>query len=665
MQRVLIANRCEITRRIIRTARGMGLGTVAVYSDADRQSPHVQEADQAVRIGPAPATESYLSIAKIIEVARAAGADAIHPGYGFLSENPEFAEACQLAGITFIGPSPQAIRLMGLKDEAKRVAQQAGLPVIHGAESEDQSQSNLRQRADAVGYPLMIKAAAGGGGKGMRLVHNGGEFAEALESAKREAAKAFGNDAVILERYVADARHVEVQVFGDIHGTVVHLFERDCSLQRRHQKVVEEAPAPGLSDQTRHALGQAAVAVASAIAYTGAGTVEFLLDDRRSPPAFYFMEMNTRLQVEHPVTELVTGIDLVEWQIRVARGEHLPLAQSEIALRGHAVEARLYAEDGDRGHLPSTGRISRLRLPAGQPGLRIDSGVVECSDISPFYDPMIAKLIGYGPDRRVALSRLLAALDATVVEGVKTNRAFLGRLLSHPGIQAGPVPTSFLGREEEALKPPAASPDRHAAAAAIVAAGRWLNQGETLHSPWTALGPWRMSLPLDLDPVLLRADGKPLGAHVERRDGLWHVSGLDQPYRIAARWRADNCLEVEQEGRIAPLAVLATVDAIEVREHGVTSRFPRAAADISRSRQATASGEIRAPMPGKVTALFVMDGSEVVAGDRLLVLEAMKMEHRIVAPFDGVVRSIHVSAGATIAEDALLVDVEKRSGEAA
>ena len=449
---VLIANRGEIACRIIRTLERLGIRAIAVYSDADREARHVVLADQAVRIGPAPASESYLNADAILEAAAQTGAQAIHPGYGFLAENPAFARACASAGVTFIGPSAEAIEVMGAKDRAKAAAAAAGVPLVPGHHGEGQDEASLLAAARELGFPVLLKAALGGGGKGMRVVRRPDDFAAALEGARREAAAAFGNDRMLLERYLERPRHIEVQVFGDQAGHVVHLFERDCSVQRRHQKVIEEAPAPGLSEATRHALGAAAVRLAQAIGYTGAGTVEFLLDRN---DAFYFMEMNTRLQVEHPVTEMTTGLDLVEWQLRVAAGEPLPLAQDQITRSGHAIEARIYAEDPDRGFLPSTGTLAHLRLPEPSSAVRIETGVAAGDRISLFYDPMLAKVIAWGPDRAAALRRLDTAIGGCEVVGPATNLDLLARVIGHPDFAAGAVATGFIEDHAAELLAPA------------------------------------------------------------------------------------------------------------------------------------------------------------------------------------------------------------------
>ena len=638
MKKLLIANRGEIACRIMRTAKRMGIETVAVYSDADANAPHVRAADEAVHIGPAPARESYLVTDRILEAARSSGADAIHPGYGFLSENADFAEAVRKAGLVFVGPSDQAIRVMGLKDSAKTRMKAAGVPVTPGYMGEDQSLARLERMAELVGYPLLIKAVAGGGGKGMRPVADRKGFTEALLAAKREAAAAFGNDSVMLEKLITRPRHVEVQIFGDSHGNVVHLFERDCSLQRRHQKVIEEAPAPGLSDTLRETLGIAAATAGHAIGYENAGTVEFILDmddlqlsgDGAGDPKFYFMEMNTRLQVEHPVTEAITGQDLVEWQIRIARGEMLPLMQDALVARGHAVEARLYAENPDKGFLPSTGTLTRLAFPADA---RIDTGVEQGGAVTVHYDPMIAKVIAHAPTRAEALAKLVAALDATEVEGVHTNRAFLARLASHPAFRAEEIDTGFLARHEASLfettPPPAAIV---AAAASHIMAG-WPH-GEGFGSPF------RLNLPA--------------ASHF----ALWSGDGAE--HRVEARTEG---LFLDGEGPIVadPHAILVKTSAgLETRRNGEAWRFhSENPAWAGHSAAGPSDGSITAPMPGKVIGLFVNQGESVRAGDRLLVLEAMKMEHRLTAPFDGIVGAVSVAVGAQVSEGMLLIELQK------
>ena len=636
MKKLLIANRGEIACRIIRTARAMGIRTVAVHSTADAQAPHVRMADESVAIGPAPARESYLLPEKILEAARQTGADAIHPGYGFLSENADFAEAVRKAGLIFVGPSDQAIRVMGLKDSAKTKMKAAGVPVTPGYMGEDQSLARLERMAEMIGYPLLVKAVAGGGGKGMRPVADKSQFTEALLAAKREAAAAFGNDGVMLEKLIARPRHVEVQIFGDAHGNIVHLFERDCSLQRRHQKVIEEAPAPGLSDQLRHVLGVAAVTAGHAIGYENAGTVEFILDmddlDANGDPKFYFMEMNTRLQVEHPVTEMITAQDLVEWQIRVARGEMLPLMQDAIEARGHAVEARLYAENPDRGFLPSTGTLTRL---AFGPGARIDTGVEQGGEVTVHYDPMIAKVIVHAATRDEALAGLVAALDRTEVEGVTTNRGFLARLAAHPAFVGGEVDTGFIARHEASLFEAAPPPADVVAAAALRHSAR--------HDSQPFGSPFRINLP-----------AATLGA-------LWREDGSETRFAITAEGVSLGDGEPVQPGR--DVVLVPAGDALEARRQGRSWRFlPTNPAWEGHSASGPADGQITAPMPGKVLGLFVKAGDQVKAGDRLAVLEAMKMEHRLTAPFDASVEAVSVAAGAQVAEGTLLVTLVRAEG---
>lgn len=659
MRKVLIANRGEIARRIIRTAHRVGLETVAVYSEADANAPHVREAGQAVPIGPAPASESYLDATKLVAAAQRTGADAIHPGYGFLSENADFAEAVRAAGLIFVGPPTEAIRVMGLKDTAKRAAKHAGVPVTPGYQGDDQSLTRLERAAQAIGYPILIKAVAGGGGKGMRRVDDRAAFSEALVAAKREAGQAFGNDGVLIEKLITRPRHVEVQIFADSHGNVVHLFERDCSLQRRHQKVIEESPAPGLSDRLRHTLGIAAVSVAHAISYEGAGTVEFILDmdtlDDHGDPAFYFMEMNTRLQVEHPVTELVTGFDLVEWQFRVAAGEQLPATQERIIPHGHAIEARLYAEDAEGGFLPSTGTLRRLSLPSGMIGVRIDSGVEQGSSIGIHYDPMIAKIIAYGIDRSAAIDRLVGALDACIVEGVKTNRAFLARLADHPAFRSGDVDTGFIERHAETLKPEADIPDAVIAVAALALVEE---RDPQPHSVFERLGDWRLNLPM-VRHLDLYADGElPRRLALAANAQGYRITGLGEPMQGTARWRDGQTMEAVLDGNSLRAVVLIDDGFVEVRAGGRAFRLCTRQSARSAGSHGAQDGRITAPMPGRVLSLAVKPGQKVEAGERLLVLEAMKMEHRLTAPGSGTVRNIAVSEGDQVTEATLLVELE-------
>jgi len=617
---VLVANRGEIARRVFATARRMGIETVAVYSEADAGAAHVADADRSVLIGPAAARESYLVPEKIIAAAKRAGAEAIHPGYGFLSENADFAEAVARAGLIWIGPPPAAIRAMGLKDAAKALMQKAGVPVTPGYLGEDQSQKTLAEAAVRIGFPVLIKAVAGGGGKGMRRVDKAEDFEAALGAARREAKASFGDDRVLLETYVTRPRHIEVQVFGDAHGGVVHLFERDCSLQRRHQKVIEEAPAPGMDAATREAVTSAAVKAAQAVNYVGAGTVEFIADASAGlrGDRIWFMEMNTRLQVEHPVTEMVTGLDLVEWQFRVAAGEPLPLKQDKIGLVGHAVEARLYAESPASGFLPSTGVLAHFALP---PTVRADAGVVEGGEVTPFYDPMIAKLIAHAETREAALNELAQACDAVEVWPVKTNAGFLARCLEQPDFIAGDVDTGFIERNlDELTAPPEPSPAALSAAAdAAMAVDEALDPAP---SPWRDLAGFRLNAQA-CDSTRLFLHGKP----------------------VVARFDPDT----------AERSVLITDDdQIVVFEAGEAFAFlahPPAGGESG----ATSDGAIRSPMPGKVTGLSVKPGDKVKKGQGLLILEAMKMEHALTAPFDGMVDEVAVSLGAQVSEGATLV----------
>ncbi|MBA4757094.1 acetyl/propionyl/methylcrotonyl-CoA carboxylase subunit alpha [Sphingosinicella sp.] len=658
MRKLLIANRGEIARRIIRTAHRMGIETVAVYSEADADAPHVHEAGQAVLIGPAPASESYLLVDRLLDAAARTNADAVHPGYGFLSENAKFALAVRDAGLTFVGPPVKAIDAMGLKDTAKKLMKTAGVPVTPGYQGDDQSLARLEAASKAVGYPLLIKAVAGGGGKGMRRVDDPSEFADALVAAKREGEKSFGNDGVMIEKLILRPRHVEVQVFADRHGNAVHLFERDCSLQRRHQKVIEEAPAPGLSASLRKALGAAAVKAATAIGYEGAGTIEFILDcddvDTTGDPKFYFMEMNTRLQVEHPVTEFITGTDLVEWQIRVARGEKLPMTQDQLRIEGHAVEARLYAEDPESGFLPSTGRLRQLVFPEGRPGVRIDSGVVEGGEISIHYDPMIAKVIAHGADRQSAIDRLVGALDATIVEGVRTNRAFLARLVDHAAFRDGDVDTGFIARHAESLKPPTDIPDRVLALAALTRVGGY--NPPSAQTMFERAGAWRMNLPSRRHVDLFPEGGEKRALSLTPEGAAYRIDGLDEPVTGALFWTGPQSVEADLGGELVRATIVERDGSFELRIGGRVFVIGTSAPDAEAAEGG--SGRITAPMPGRVLAVFVKPGDKVEAGARLLVLEAMKMENRMTAPVSGTVAKVGVAEGDQVAEGTLLVEIE-------
>jgi len=638
--KILIANRGEIAVRVIESARVLGVKTVAVYSDADAGAKHVQLADQSVHIGGSAPADSYLRGEAIIAAARETGARAIHPGYGFLSENPDFVEAVEAAGLTFIGPSAQAIRAMGLKDAAKKLMEEAGVPVVPGYHGENQDPEHLSGAADAIGYPVLIKAVAGGGGKGMRKVARPEDFASALESAKGEARTAFGNDAVLIEKFVEKPRHIEVQVFGD--GTdAVHLFERDCSLQRRHQKVIEEAPAPGMTDEMREAMGEAAVRAARAIGYKGAGTIEFIVDgsDGLRPDRFWFMEMNTRLQVEHPVTEAITGIDLVEWQLRVAAGEPLPLKQEDITLTGHAFEARLYAEDVPKGFLPATGTLSHLEFPESA---RIDSGVRAGDTISPFYDPMIAKVITHGPTREIALARMTRALEGSQVAGSVTNLSFLAALTRHAGFAAGDVDTGLIERDLDALVAAEAPSARVIAQAAFAAAG--LMEAGHL-SGFILWAPLARSVYLVRDGEEQRAVIRLHGADRAEIE----IGGTTVAARREARgWTFDGT-------RAAPLSRAGSILTVF---DGPGFSFTVLNA-LERAQVATGGGNlIEAPMPGLVKAVFVEPGQAVSEGEKLAVLEAMKMEHTLTAARDGTVAEVLAAAGAQVEAGAALVRLE-------
>ncbi len=648
---VLIANRGEIACRIARTAKRLSLRTVAVYSEADANALHVRLCDEAHLIGPAPARESYLVIERLIEVARQARADCIHPGYGFLSENPKLAEACAAAGVAFIGPPADAIRAMGLKDRAKALMEKAGVPVVPGYHGEQQDPKLLKRKAYEIGYPVLIKAVAGGGGKGMRRVDKHADFDAALEGAMREAASAFGDQRVLIEKYVSAPRHIEIQVFADAQGRAIHLNERDCSLQRRHQKVIEEAPAPGMSAELRAKMGAAAVASAQAVGYVGAGTVEFIADGAQGlrPDAFWFMEMNTRLQVEHPVTEAITGLDLVEWQFRVAAGEALPLTQDQVPLRGHAVEARLYAEDPERGFLPSTGKIVALEFPKGE-GLRVDTGVETGGEVTPYYDPMIAKLIAHGPSREAALDRLAAALDQTVVAGPRTNAAFLAALCRAPDFRGGRFDTGFIDANLAALGGVAQRLDDAAAALGVQ---RLLERDHARvlarRDPDLPASPWDQADAFQLtgareSEVPVTVDGHAATARVRHGAGGMIVTingvGPDPALRAIV---AGEAIYVMRAGR-QTIVRLKDFEAVDVEHAG-------------------SDGLVRAPMHGKVLALLVERGQKVVHGHRVAVIEAMKMEHGLTAPVDGEVAEIAVAVGAQVAEGAKLMVITPAAQE--
>ncbi|MFV0386598.1 biotin carboxylase N-terminal domain-containing protein [Paracoccus sp. (in: a-proteobacteria)] len=661
--KILIANRGEIACRVIATARRLGIATVAVYSDADAGAKHVAMADEAVRIGPPAVAESYLLGGRIIDAARLTGAQAIHPGYGFLSENPDFVEAVQAAGLVFVGPPASAIRAMGLKDAAKALMEQAGVPVVPGYHGESQDPGFLAAEADRIGYPVLIKARAGGGGKGMRLVENPAGFRAALEGAQREGQASFGDPACLIEKYVTQPRHIEIQVFGDGHGNAIHLFERDCSLQRRHQKVIEEAPAPDMPQAVREAMGRAAVNAAKAIGYQGAGTVEFIADG--SGPlredGFWFMEMNTRLQVEHPVSEAITGLDFVELQLRVAAGEALPVRQQDLAIDGWAFEARVYAEDVDKGFLPATGRLDYLRFPPdaaeyGPGPLRIDSGVRQGDQISPWYDPMIAKVIVHGPTRAAALNMLNGALEGCQITGSVTNLDFLGALSRHPGFRRGEVDTGLIGRDLDALTAGAAPSPTVIALAAL--GGLGLVRDATGSDPWDRLAGWRhwtdarQYLSLDISGEQIEAQVTGLGG------GRFAVVAGDDAVTLGVTPLGDNAVRVALDDRQMTARMVCEAARVSVflggRGHvfGLSDALAEAEAD-------QAGGDtIIAPMPGLVRAVLTAPGATVAKGDPLLVLEAMKMEHTLPAPRDGIVAELLAATGDQVTDGSLLLTLE-------
>jgi 3-methylcrotonyl-CoA carboxylase alpha subunit len=645
--KILIANRGEIACRVIRTARRMGIATVAVYSEADAGALHVTMADEARLIGPPPARESYLNGERIIAAAKETGAQAIHPGYGFLSENAAFADSCAVAGIVFIGPPPEAMRAMGSKASAKALMQQAGVPVVPGYHGDDQDPAHLLAEAEKIGFPVLIKASGGGGGRGMRIVNEAVEFLRAFDGAKREAAGAFGDDRVLIEKYLASPRHIEVQVFADAHGNVVHLYERDCSIQRRYQKVVEEAPAPGLKPKMRQAMGEAAVAAAKAVGYVGAGTVEFIVEKEK----FYFMEMNTRLQVEHPVTEAVTGADLVEWQLRVAAGEKFTRAQAEIALNGHAIEVRLYAENPERGFLPATGTLHRLRLPGDV--ARVETGVRQGDAVTPFYDPMIAKIIAWGRDREAARTRLAAALAATGVLGVATNLGFLARIIGDKDFAAAKLDTGFIERRRDALlAPQAAVPDQVLAVAALFCLAE---MPADPRDPWSRRDGWRLNGPNAPQTLVFRHGDQELSVASTAAGDAWDLQIGDRACHAAASFAADGAAVLIIDGAQTRAFVLDHGDTIAVFIAGESWRLERVDPLAPPAGADAHAGRLSAPMPGRVVQLLVGAGDAVSRGQALMVIEAMKMEHTIAAPRDGTVETMRYAVGDLVEEGAELI----------
>src|SRR5580700_6060256 len=646
---VLIANRGEIACRIARTAKRLGLRTIAVYSEADAHALHVRLCDEAYLIGPPPPRESYLSIERIVDAAKKSNAQCIHPGYGFLSENADFAEACGQAGITFVGPPAAAIRAMGLKDHAKAVMEKAGVPVVPGYYGDRQDAKFLKEKAYEIGYPVLIKPAAGGGGRGLRRVDKHAEFEAALEGAIREAQSAFGSSRVLLEKYVAAPRHIEIQVFADSHGNVIHLGERDCSLQRRHQKVIEEAPAPGMTPELRAQMGLAAVEAARAVGYVGAGTVEFIADGTKGlrPDAFWFIEMNTRLQVEHPVTEAVTALDLVEWQFRVACGEKLPLEQSQVRSDGHAVEARVYAEDPESGFLPSTGRIVAMELPAD---IRVDSGVEAGGEVTPYYDAMIAKLIAHAPTREAALDRLAAALDRTVIAGPRCNVAFLAALARASEFRQGKVDTGFIDRNLAAL---GAIPHKADFAAAAVGVAHLLmhkvgaefpDEDASVDEPTEASSPWAANDGFQLGGT--RSNAVPVV--IDGESAVATVTHGSDGMRVA----------IEGAGPATDARVFEAGDEAYVLRHGRQTRVRIKDFATATAEAGAGDGVVKAPMHGRVLEVDVAVGDRVAAGQRLAVIEAMKMEHTLRAPFAGTVTEVPVVAGHQVVEGEEIMVIE-------
>ncbi|KAJ0032794.1 hypothetical protein NQD34_002875 [Periophthalmus magnuspinnatus] len=672
IEKVLIANRGEIACRVMRTAKKMGVRSVAVYSDADRHSMHVAMADEAYHIGPAASQLSYLSMEKVLEVAKKSGSHAVHPGYGFLSENTEFAEACKDAGIIFIGPPSSAIRDMGIKSTSKHIMSAVGVPIIGGYHGDDQSNERLQAEAAQIGYPVMIKAVRGGGGKGMRIARSEKDFLEQLESARREARKSFNDDVMLVEKFVEDPRHVEVQVFGDMHGNAVYLFERDCSVQRRHQKIIEEAPGPGISAEVRRRLGEAAVRAAKAVNYVGAGTVEFIMDAQHN---FYFMEMNTRLQVEHPVSEMITGTDLVEWQLRVAAGERLPLLQDDIILKGHSFEARIYAEDPNNDFLPGAGPLLHLSTPAADQSTRIETGVREGDEVSAHYDPMIAKLVVWGEDRAAALKKLRYCLRQYNIVGLNTNIDFLLSLSSHPEFEAGNVSTSFIPQHYADLFPAPRAPSGATlcqAALGLVlqeqsSTHRFTQQSDDPFSPFGSSGVFRLNLELSRNMSLQLGDKKVNVVVTYNKDGsytmqiggeLFHVTG-EVESEGGASFLHCSVNGVKSRPKIVILNNTVHLFSMEGSAE-VALPVPKYLAGVSGSGS---QGGAVAPMTGTIEKVFVKAGDKVEAGDPLMVMIAMKMEHTIRAPKSGVIKRVFFSEGSQANRHAALVELEEEEEE--
>ena len=655
---LLIANRGEIACRIARTARRMGIETIAVYSEADAKAMHVAAADRAIAIGPAAARDSYLNIERILDAARRSGAEAIHPGYGFLSENPAFVEACDAAGLIFVGPPASAMRAMGSKGAAKALMEHSGVPLLPGYHGADQDPAFLTATAEKIGFPVVIKAVAGGGGRGMRVVERTADFAAALASAQQEGAASFGDARVLVERYITRPRHIEIQVFADRHGNAVHLFERDCSAQRRHQKVIEEAPAPGMDEARRAAMGRAAVDAAQAVGYVGAGTVEFITDET----GFYFLEMNTRLQVEHPVTEAITGFDLVEWQLRVAAGEALPVTQDQIPLHGHAFEVRIYAEDPARDFAPSIGRLAAFRTPAERDGVRVDTGFATGDTVSVHYDAMLAKLICHGANRAEALQKLRAALADCDVAGVASNLDLLARIAAHPDFAAGGIDTGFIAREAATLLAGPRQPDAPVLAAAVLAelleeaeaASRAAQASADPHSPWHATDLWWPNTARER--VLDLVDEETTYPVRIRRAGRHWALGIGaEEITCAATRTADGAILLELDGEQQRVQATRVGDQLTLRRQGETFRFRLPDPIAAAGEEEDAGGRLQAPIPGQVTQVLATPGMAAKRGDLLVVLEAMKTVFRLTAKADGVVETVSCRAGEMVQEGQVLV----------
>ena len=659
--KILIANRGEIACRVIRSAKKLGIATVAVYSDADAQSQHVKQADEAVYIGESPAAQSYLQVERIIQAALDTGAQAIHPGYGFLSENDQFAEACKKNNIVFIGPPVEAILAMGLKATSKALMEKAGVPLTPGYHGTNQDAEFLKQQADAIGYPVLIKASAGGGGKGMRLVEQSEDFLAALASCKSEAKASFANDDVLIERYVVQPRHIEVQVFGDTHGNYVHLFERDCSVQRRHQKVLEEAPAPKMAEPKLEAMRQAAIDAARAVNYVGAGTVEFIVEQDGTA---YFMEMNTRLQVEHPVTEMITGQDLVEWQLRVAYGEPLPKQQHELSIHGHALEARVYAEEPEKGFLPAIGKIHYLSYPSQNAHVRVDSGIVEGDEITTYYDPMIAKLIVWGKNREAALTQMHHALSQFHVDGLGNNIAFLDRLVRCESFATANLDTGLIQREEAFLlgPQPQVSPELVVSAALTELLSRFANNKTANNPVWQAESLWRVNVNARY-AVKFALNGIENVVHFTAQNQGYLAEYEGQSYTICGQLMDAHHVKIELAGRKTNYAFSFSDSGLTVYHNGQSHHFAHIQPSFSSEDDAADAGNLKAPMPGVITQVLVQPNSQVKKDDVLLTLEAMKIEYSIRAPQDGVVAAAYfqpgdqVKAGDELVEFVLLEDV--------